>query len=286
MAEAGVYSEEYRRFLEQPSTNMDDSGYFSVQVIASALKVWNLELITLNSQNHIAVQAKHNPTSQTAFICNYKDHWFTVRKLGLQWFNLNSLLTGPELISDTYLVMFLAQLEQEGYSIFIVIGDLPECEADDVLKVMPAVQTVKPMLLSEARAQKREVLTSSIGPDKTASEHSTEDEQLQEALRLSLQEDGPSTSETVVEVTSTESNSPNPEMVRQKRLNFFQGKNDGEKKAVSFSPNIELHIAGSSETQIPSQSNGLDAENSTSNGMDMTEEEMLEAAIKMSMSAS
>lgn len=32
----------------------------------------------------------------------------------LQWFNLNSLLTGPELISDTYLALFLAQLQQEG----------------------------------------------------------------------------------------------------------------------------------------------------------------------------
>lgn len=31
-----------------------------------------------------------------------------------QWFNLNSLLTGPELISDTYLALFLAQLQQEG----------------------------------------------------------------------------------------------------------------------------------------------------------------------------
>ena len=49
-----------------------------------------------------------------AYICNYRDHWFTIRRLGHQWFNLNSLLTGPELISDTYLAMFLAQLQQEG----------------------------------------------------------------------------------------------------------------------------------------------------------------------------
>jgi hypothetical protein len=54
--------------------------------------------------------------SMQAFICNYRDHWFTIRRLGRQWFNLNSLLTGPELISDTYLAMFLAQLQQEGNS--------------------------------------------------------------------------------------------------------------------------------------------------------------------------
>lgn len=49
-----------------------------------------------------------------AYICNYKGHWFTIRKIGKQWFNLNSVLSGPELISDTYLSMYLAQLLQEG----------------------------------------------------------------------------------------------------------------------------------------------------------------------------
>ena len=53
-------------------------------------------------------------SQQSAYICNFRDHWFTVRKLGYQWFNLNSLLTGPELISDTYLSLFLTQLQQEG----------------------------------------------------------------------------------------------------------------------------------------------------------------------------
>lgn len=41
---------------------MDDSGYFSVQVIASALRVWNLELIPFNSSDSIAKQAQENPT--------------------------------------------------------------------------------------------------------------------------------------------------------------------------------------------------------------------------------
>lgn len=33
-----------------------------------------------------------NPTAQQAFICNLKSHWFTIRRLGAHWFNLNSLL--------------------------------------------------------------------------------------------------------------------------------------------------------------------------------------------------
>ena len=36
-----------------------------------------------------------------------------------------------------------------GYSIFIVVGEFQECEADQLLKLMPAVQRVKPKLLTE-----------------------------------------------------------------------------------------------------------------------------------------
>ena len=46
-------------------------------------------------------------------------------------------MSGPELLSDTYLSLFLAQLQTDKYSIFIVIGDLPSCEADKVLSAAP-----------------------------------------------------------------------------------------------------------------------------------------------------
>lgn len=40
---------------------MDDSGYFSVQVISSALKVWGLELIPYNSTESAAIMAQNDP---------------------------------------------------------------------------------------------------------------------------------------------------------------------------------------------------------------------------------
>uniref|UniRef100_A0A8I3X2H3 Ataxin-3 homolog n=1 Tax=Callithrix jacchus TaxID=9483 RepID=A0A8I3X2H3_CALJA len=94
--------EERMRMAEggQPSGNMDDSGFFSIQR-----------------------------------------------------FNLNSLLTGPELISDTYLALFLAQLQQEGYSIFVVKGDLPDCEADQLLQMIRVQQMHRPKLTGEELAQ-------------------------------------------------------------------------------------------------------------------------------------
>ena len=143
MAESGVDSEDYKLFLEQPSGNMDDSGYFSVQVISSALKVWGLELIPYNSTEPAALMAQNNPSQMKAYICNYKGHWFTIRKIGKQWFNLNSMLSGPQLISDTYLAMYLAQLLQEGYSIFVVMGTLPQCTAEDILMKNPVVAAPK-----------------------------------------------------------------------------------------------------------------------------------------------
>ncbi|XP_060581559.1 ataxin-3-like [Ruditapes philippinarum] len=149
MAEGGTETEGYQHFIKQPSNNFDDSGFFSVQVIDKALSVMGLELISYTSQNYIAKEARADPTRMLSYICNFGEHWLTVRKIGNQWFNLNSLLTGPELISDTYLNMFLTQLQQDGYSIFIVIGDLSECEADQLLRLCPAVQPIKPQLITD-----------------------------------------------------------------------------------------------------------------------------------------
>ena len=139
----------FTNFVQQPSTNMDDSGFFSVQVISRALAVWSLDLLPLNSSNPVATRAKNSPISANAYICNFRwifcvlivglrsasvhfvvflrEHRFTVRRLGTQWFNLNSLLEGPELVSNTYLGEFLAQLQHEGYDIFLVTGDVSSC---------------------------------------------------------------------------------------------------------------------------------------------------------------
>ncbi|KAK3918612.1 Ataxin-3 [Frankliniella fusca] len=174
MAENGVDSEEYRNFLQQPSGNMDDSGYFSVQVIASALNVWNLELVPYNSTEPRALTAQNAPHEMQAYICNYHDHWFTIRRLGRQWFNLNSMLTGPQLISDTYLSIYLAQLQHEGYSIFVVFGNFPDCQAHEMLLLQPAVQVSQPQMVKINKQQGYRLGSGSDDPD------------LERALRLSM----------------------------------------------------------------------------------------------------
>src|SRR5688572_26665203 len=55
-----------------------------------------------------------------AFICNFKEHWFTIRKIAHSWFNLNSMNSGPEIVSNTYLALFLKTLQHEGlYGSFV-----------------------------------------------------------------------------------------------------------------------------------------------------------------------
>ncbi|XP_020775010.1 ataxin-3 isoform X2 [Boleophthalmus pectinirostris] len=190
MAEGGVGSEEYRTFLQQPSGNMDDSGFFSIQVISNALSVWGLELILFNSREYQSLMI--NPINEKAFICNYKEHWFTIRKLGQQWFNLNSLLTGPELISDTYLALFLAQLQQEGYSIFVIRGNLPECEAEQILAIMRVHQQQRPRLIGEEEGQTSSGRSVALGQNEMGvgveEDIVDEDEELKRALALSRQD--------------------------------------------------------------------------------------------------
>uniref|UniRef100_A0A5F9D5K4 ubiquitinyl hydrolase 1 n=1 Tax=Oryctolagus cuniculus TaxID=9986 RepID=A0A5F9D5K4_RABIT len=114
--------------LCQPSGNMGDSGLFffslslSIQVISNALTVWGLEQILFNSPEYQRLRS--DSINERSFICNYKEHWFTVRKLGKQWFNLNSLAR-PSIHIRYTPSLFLAQLQQEGYPIFVIKDDLP-----------------------------------------------------------------------------------------------------------------------------------------------------------------
>ncbi len=110
-----------------------DSGFFSIQVLQKALEVFDIELVPYASQHPLAQQARADPQSIQAYICNLREHWLTIRRFGTQYFDLNSISTVPKLISNTYLSLYLAQLQQSGYSIFIINGHLPSCAADDKL---------------------------------------------------------------------------------------------------------------------------------------------------------
>lgn len=64
MAEGGMDSKEYQDYVSDfKSNNMDDSGFFSVQVMSKALGVWQLEMIPFNRKNcPVSDAARADPT--------------------------------------------------------------------------------------------------------------------------------------------------------------------------------------------------------------------------------
>ena len=239
MSEASTSTKDYEQFLTQESSNYDDSGFFSIQVLQKALSSWNLDLIPYASKNPLALEAQQHPTEQKAFICNFKEHWYTIRKIGNYWFNLNSLFKKPQLISDTYLAILLAQLQADGYSIFIVAGDLPlnmkaetkllenplnskeilasyniksnqqgreevDDDDDDELK-----QALKMSLIENDMDLDRHRRMSKLYPSLAVDLHHNQDDDLKKAIELSLQSES-----NVAEPISAEE-------MRQKRLAHF-----------------------------------------------------------------
>lgn len=170
---------------------MDDTGFFSVQVISRALALWNLELIPLNSTDEYPTRIRNDSTQAQAFIFNMDSHWFCVRRFenietgpniaakdSFAFFNLNSLLSKPEYMSSLYLTEYLKQMLAEGYSIFVVKGEYPECPAD----------TNPPILLQSSRLDSAK---SYKFVDLTKSESTKligeTDADLQRAIQLSLE---------------------------------------------------------------------------------------------------
>lgn len=56
-----IFSIYFPTFYQQGSSNFDDSGFFSIQVIDKAIQVWGLNLVQFNSQDPIAREARQNP---------------------------------------------------------------------------------------------------------------------------------------------------------------------------------------------------------------------------------
>eukprot|EP00484_Ammonia_sp_Unknown_P006871 CAMPEP_0197074188 /NCGR_PEP_ID=MMETSP1384-20130603/210983_1 /TAXON_ID=29189 /ORGANISM="Ammonia sp." /LENGTH=467 /DNA_ID=CAMNT_0042513029 /DNA_START=86 /DNA_END=1489 /DNA_ORIENTATION=+ len=126
----------------QQSQNVSDDGNFSIQVLRRALDNLGLSIIHLGHKD--VVEAQQHPEKETGFICNLQAHWFAVRRIGGQWYNLNSLSGLPETkakpttISNFYLSAFLSTLQNDGYSIFVVRSDnWPHLHSYDAHQLLP-----------------------------------------------------------------------------------------------------------------------------------------------------
>mmetsp|Transcript_19327 Transcript_19327/g.34900 ORF Transcript_19327/g.34900 Transcript_19327/m.34900 type:complete len:421 (-) Transcript_19327:961-2223(-) len=156
-----------RQLITDPSScdesgwgNTENDGMFSIQVLSKALEKMNLQVVPL--ENPAVRHLRNDPTMAEAFVCHLDNHWFSMRRLRksepfvgsssrlvscdkatpetasngssasediFQWWDLNSTLPAPKLISHFYLSLYFESLRTSGYTIFVVQGVMPSISA-------------------------------------------------------------------------------------------------------------------------------------------------------------
>jgi ataxin-3 len=107
--------------LGMKGENYNDQGFFSVQVLNRALKVWNIEMIPLGTQK----LANYN---FDGLIINNDQHWLALRRFGKsndRWYNLNSTQDAPSLIENVQTFV------SKHPNVFVIQGEFPDCLADE-----------------------------------------------------------------------------------------------------------------------------------------------------------
>lgn len=98
-----------------------DGGFFNVQVLSLALGQLSLELLP-SRHPEAKDEMKDIPNASEAFVCQRWDHWFAVRRIGMNWWNVNSTLPRPILVSPDELSVSLTELDRDGHCIFLIRG--------------------------------------------------------------------------------------------------------------------------------------------------------------------
>lgn len=103
LSSTGSSEEEFK------SSNVDDSGNFSIQVLSEALRrAGELQLVQDSKMmqetlDRLQTEEAVSQSGDIAFVCNLQEHWFAIRSLRGEIWNLNSLKRRPEKISLFYL---------------------------------------------------------------------------------------------------------------------------------------------------------------------------------------
>ena len=162
------------------SQNVQESGFYSVQVITRALQTKNLSMNYFNKSE--------DPTKYNGFICNFQMHWLSLRKIKKNWYNLNSLAESPEWIGEIYLSALLDQIISDNYTIFVVTGEFPLPNYYEYYlqphQCLVPVSVIRPSKSTNLKNQEEDEIRQAIALSLNA-----EDDDLSLALALSLQHD-------------------------------------------------------------------------------------------------
>lgn len=121
--EGGVRSPDYVRRVQEGSSNVDEAGNFSIQVLKAALQDPKYGLV-LDHLSDKVLEGK-DVTEMQGFICHKSDHWFAIRNIGGRFWNLNSTADRPEAVSHFALATEMKETKKLGYTIFAIPSGLP-----------------------------------------------------------------------------------------------------------------------------------------------------------------
>lgn len=99
-------------------------GWFNVQVMQAVLLWIGYDMVPFHAWT-VAVDNK-----DSAYILNKKEHWFALRRINQEWFELNSFYERPRVYTEAEIRMKVCSAAREGYSVFVVRGDFPESGND------------------------------------------------------------------------------------------------------------------------------------------------------------
>lgn len=123
--------------LDYGNARMD--GFFNVQVVQAVLGRAGYMMQAIKGEEGRTAQA--DTAKETAFILNKREHWFALRRIGREWFDLNSCLHTPRHYTDGDLRFYIGDAVREGYTVFVVRGQFPRCALEeDPKKLVEAIQ--------------------------------------------------------------------------------------------------------------------------------------------------
>lgn len=114
-------------------------GFYNVQVMQAVLGRAGYDMQPIKGEAGKSAQA--DTAKETAFILNKREHWFALRRIGREWFDLNSCLRTPRHYTDGDIRFHIGDAVREGYMVFVVRGEFPRCALEeDSTKLVEAVQ--------------------------------------------------------------------------------------------------------------------------------------------------
>jgi hypothetical protein len=120
-------------------SNSRMDGFFNVQVMQAVLTRSGYTMTP--AQGEGGLDPKADTAKETAFILNKREHWFSLRRIGREWFDLNSCIKTPQHYTDGDVRFHVSDAVKQGYSVFVVRGTFPRCALEeDSKKLVEAVQ--------------------------------------------------------------------------------------------------------------------------------------------------